>query len=91
MIDWWGLLHNALWVAGLAIILGALSMASYEAQRAHVHLRHKLQDPGFRLWSSVGAALFCTGLVLGGEAWWEYVLWGLLALASVAKGLRASR
>jgi hypothetical protein len=88
MIDWWVLFHNFLWVVGLAVVLGAMSMANYEAQRATVRLWHKLRESGFQLWFSVGMALFCTGLALGAGAWWENVIWGLLALASAAKAAR---
>ena len=88
MIDWWGLFHNSLWVAGLSVVLGALSMANYEAQRPGVRIRHKLNESGFQLWFSVGIALFCAGLAFGGGAWWEYAFWGILALASVTWATR---
>lgn len=85
MIDWLGLFPTTLWVAGFAVVLGALSVANYEAQRTHVRLRLKLGEHGFQLWSSAGIALCCTGLLLGAKAWWEGVIWGLLALAPAAR------
>ena len=81
MIDWWGLLRNSLWVMGLAVVLGAVSMANYEAQRARLRLGNKLRETGFQLWFSIGIVLICTGLALGGRAWWEYAIWLLLAVA----------
>ena len=42
MINWWALFHNALWIVGLAVGLGALSIANYEAQRAGKRLRQQL-------------------------------------------------
>lgn len=42
MIDWWALGYNALWVLGLAVGLGTLSLAQFEASRARVRLRKKI-------------------------------------------------
>jgi uncharacterized membrane protein YgdD (TMEM256/DUF423 family) len=81
MIDWWGLFHNSLWVAGLAVGLGAFGMASYEARRTKIRLRWKLKESSFQLAFSIGMVLFCLGLLFSGQAWWEYVIWGLLAAA----------
>ncbi|MFC2023158.1 hypothetical protein ACFLT5_00270 [Chloroflexota bacterium] len=80
MIDWWGLFHNSLWIAGLAVDLGTLSMARFEAKRTQVRLRYKLLEPSFQIWFCVGIALFCSGMAISGRAWWEHLVWGLLAL-----------
>ena len=42
MIDVWGLLANALWIAGLALVLAALSWASWVASVAGRPIRHSL-------------------------------------------------
>ena len=81
MIDWWALLHNSFWVLGLALLLGTLSLAHYEASRSQVRLRRELAKSGFQLALNTGTMLFCLGLLFSSQAWWEYVLWGLMAAA----------
>jgi hypothetical protein len=88
MIEWWWLFHNLLRIMGLAAVLGALSMANYEAKRAGSRLRRELSESGFQLWFSLGMMLFSTGLALGGGAWWVCVIWALLALAFAAMAAR---
>jgi hypothetical protein len=82
MIDWAGLIFNALWVLGAAVILAALSFSHYEAQRRNERLRVRLAAPTFQMWLSVGLALISLGLALIGPRWWERVLWGLLCAMS---------
>jgi multisubunit Na+/H+ antiporter MnhB subunit len=83
MIDWAGLAFNALWVLGAAVILAALSLSYYEAQRRNERLRIQLAAPAFQMWLSAGLVLISLGLVLIGPRWWERVLWGLLCGLSV--------
>jgi multisubunit Na+/H+ antiporter MnhB subunit len=83
MIDWAGLIFNALWVLGAAVILAALSFSHYEAQRRNERLRARLAAPAFQMWLSVGLALISLSLALIGPRWWERVLWGLLCGLSV--------
>jgi hypothetical protein len=80
MINWWGLFRNALWVVGLAVGLGALSIANYQAHRRKVRLRQTLAEPGFQLAFRIGMTAFCLGLLFSSRTWWEQVVWGLLAL-----------
>jgi hypothetical protein len=79
MIDWWGVFHNLLWILGLALALAVLSLASYQAGVEKVQLRRKLGEPGFQMSFDAALILFCLGLLFGGRAWWEKVLWGGLA------------
>jgi len=81
VIDWWGFLHNALWVIGLAVVLAALSMTSYRAHEEGARLWQKLSEPGFLLPFNAGITLFCVGLLFSSQVWWEWVLWGVLLLA----------
>ena len=80
MIDWWGLFHNAVWVLGLAVILGAFAMASFQARTQGVRLREGLRASSFLLPFGVGMVLFCLGLLFSSQTWWEKVLWGLLSV-----------
>ena len=81
MIDWWALFHNSFWVLGLALGLGTLGVAHFEANRSQVRLRKKLGESGFQLSLNTGMMLFCLGLLFSSQAWWETVLWGLMAAA----------
>ncbi len=83
MIDWAGLIFNGLWVLGAAVILAALSLASFEAQRRGERLRVRLAASGFQAGCFVGLGLISLGLALIGPRWWERVLWGLLCAMSV--------
>lgn len=83
MIDWYGLFHNALWVLGLAIALASLSYTDWRRRTAEPRqsLRHALGRPGFQAVFSLGMVLFCAGLALGGDAWWQMAGWAILAAA----------
>ena len=81
VIDWWSLLHNSFWILGLALVLGTLGLGYHEANRSQVRLRRKLGGRGYRRSLSGGMMLFCLGLLFSSQAWWEYVLWGLMAAA----------
>lgn len=85
MIDWWSLFHNGLWVGGLAVALAALSVAYYSSRREGVSLRRKLGQSGFLLPFNLGLALFCLGLFMAGESWWERLVWAGLAVLFAAQ------
>ncbi len=82
MIDWTGLIFNGLWVLGAAVILAALGLSHYQAQRQGERLRARLAAPAFQIWLNAGLTLISLGLVLIGPRWWERVLGGLLCAAS---------
>lgn len=80
MIDTWGVLANSLWIAGLAILLAALSWAHWMASVKSSRLRVALAGSAARRMRSLGSFLFCAGLAATGRAWWEWALWGGLTL-----------
>lgn len=80
MIDAWAVASNLLWIAGLAIVLAALSWQRWIGG----------QDPTRRPASvalNVGLALFCAGMAATGRGWSERVLWALLAAVWAARTL----
>jgi hypothetical protein len=79
MIDLRGLLGDSLWIAGLAVLLAVLSWARWIAAGERIPMRAVLARTRPRQVLHLGLALFCAGLALTGRAWWECVLWGLLA------------
>jgi membrane-associated phospholipid phosphatase len=88
MIDWWGLVSNLLWVAGLAVGLAAFSMAHYRARTERVPLRQRLQELGFQFPLCIGMMLFGLGLLFSGLNWWEKIVGGLVAIVFVAQAVR---
>ena len=87
MIDGWGVFSQALWIIGLAVNLAVFSMANYQAHAEGVRLRQKLGEGGFQLFLSLGMALFCVGLFLTGQTWWEKALWGLLGILFLGQAI----
>ena len=94
MIDVSSMLANGLWVAGLALLLATLSWAHWRASREHWRasrerrtLRAELHRPATGRTLNAGMVLFCAGLAATGRRWWEWVLWGLLALGFLAQAV----
>ena len=100
MVDWRGVLVNALWVLGLALVFAGLSIKSYatlliptmralQRQRcAHISLKNSTP-----IWLRVGPILFCGGLLGLSTTAWERVIWTLalaLALKSLVHHLRGT-
>ncbi|MBN1813534.1 MAG: hypothetical protein JXA14_16975 [Anaerolineae bacterium] len=85
MIDIWGVIANSLWILGLAVLLAALSWARWIAHTEQSRLRVVLKRPRTQQILDAGLFLFCAGLAATGRAWWECILWGLLAAAWVVQ------
>jgi hypothetical protein len=85
VIDIWGVIANSLWILGLAVLLAALSWARWVAHTEQNRLRTVLKRPSIQIALDVGLFLFCAGLATTGRAWWERILWGLLAAAWVVQ------
>ena len=82
MIDLWHVVSNSIWIAGLAMLLAALSWARWIGEN------QGRRRP--RLALNLGLALFCAGLAATGRGWWERVLWGLLSAVWVARTFQAA-
>jgi hypothetical protein len=81
LIDWRMVGSAALWITGLAVILASFGFADYHARGDGVSLREMLRRRGYQISINVALVLFCAGLMVSAGAWWEAVLWGLLACA----------
>lgn len=81
-LDWPLLLRSALWIVGLSIVLAALSYTWWWNSIAG---RRGLSTPRFLAPASLGFALFCSGLALSSQRWWERALWGLLCALFVVQ------
>ena len=91
MIDWYGLFYNAAWVLGLAVVLAAFAMASYQTRAQGVRLRQALRASGFLLPFGVGTFLFCLGVLFTSHTWWEKGIWGVCAILLIVWAVRAWR
>jgi hypothetical protein len=91
VIDVWGVIANSLWILGLAVLLAVLSWAHWVASTEGKRLRAVLGRPRTRQGLDLGLFLFCAGLAATGRAWWERVLWGLLAAAWIFQIWSAGR
>ena len=83
MVNWSGLVGNALWICGLAVCLAALSVAHYQARTGKDRLRHRLEQPEHQLAFAAGMTLFCAGLLLCSGTWWQKGIWGLGAVVFI--------
>jgi hypothetical protein len=78
MINWLNVLYNAILILGAALALAVLSIAYYQAQAKGSGIMVILSLPGSALALNISGALFCLGLALASEKWWEIALWALL-------------
>ena len=79
----WTIVSHALWISGLAVLLAAFSWQRWAAGEGR-----KAKRPGLAL--NLGLILVCAGLAATGRAWWERILWGMLAAARLVWALRSS-
>ncbi len=91
MIDWLELAGAALWVLGLALCLAVLSMARYQANVDAESVFRRMQHPGLRAALASGSSLFCVGLLLVSDPWWQRGSWALAAAVSVVWAVRSWR
>jgi hypothetical protein len=85
MIDWLGLLENALWLLGCALALAVLSYADWAAHISHLRLRDYVKRPRLQAAFNLAGLLFALGLGSTSETILEQLIW--LALAVLMAGL----
>ena len=82
MIDWVNVALNALWIAGLALILAAFSYHQWLASETSRRLRDVLSQPSWKILFAAGMLLTCIGVGSGlAERWWEKTIWAALAVS----------
>lgn len=93
MIDWYGVLRNTLWIVGLAVALAAFSYTEWwrHLQTPKQSLRQALGGAGFQAAFSLGMVLFCAGLALSSDRWWEIAAWTVLGLLFAWQSMSAWR
>ena len=83
LTSWYGLVGSALWICGLAVLLATLSMVRFEARAAWGRLRHRLGDRQPQMAIAVGQILFCAGLLLISDTWWEKGIWAACGVLGI--------
>lgn len=81
MIDWLTVVAHGFWIAGLALILAALSYYTWLAGQEKRSLRRELAGPSFQKPLLIG--LLLVGIGLSGTS---QQLWQVIAAAAVAVG-----
>ncbi len=80
MIDWYNLFANALWILALALALAALSFARWSARMEGEKLKTILNRAAWGNSLNLAGTIFCAGLALTTEVWWERLLWAILGV-----------
>jgi hypothetical protein len=91
VIDAVSLVANALWIAGLALLLAVLSWSHWIASTETTRFRLVLDRPRVQMALYIGLALFSAGLAATARSWWERVLWLLLTVWWLAQAWMSTR
>ena len=80
MIDWYNLFANSLWILALALALATLGFARWQARMEGEKLKAVLNRAGWQKSLNLAGVIFCAGLALTTDVWWEQLLWAILGL-----------
>ena len=83
LTGWYGLVGNTLWICGLAVLLATLSMLHFKARVVGERLRDRLGDRESQMAIAVGQILFCGGLLLISDTWWEQGIWAACGVLGI--------
>lgn len=83
MIDWLRIVAHGFWIAGLALILAALSYHYWLAGQAGHSLRRELAGPSFQRAALGGVLLVSIGLSTISRGLWPQVLSAAVAIGAV--------
>ena len=85
MINWFQLLANSLWIFALALALTVVGYTQWEKSMWKGRFRDLVNRSPRAILISLVGALFCLGLALVDQAWWERLLWGILVVLFAAQ------
>lgn len=91
MNELWGILLNAPWILGLAVMLATWSQAACTAAMEKRPVWRKFDEPGYTLATDVGMLLVAAGLALAEKRTWAQVVWGLIAIVLIVEIVLRSR
>jgi succinate dehydrogenase hydrophobic anchor subunit len=84
VIEWHTVLLNGFWIAGLALLLAALSYHHWVAQQTSGSLHEQLQKPAFRQAFWLSFILVAVGLAGTSQRGWETAVWGIFVIIGLA-------
>ena len=87
MIDWINLAANVLWILALSIGLSTVGILYYRSTSGDQPPGAAWRQSGPQAALSLAGFLFCTGLLLTSDSFFQRFLWALLALAFVVQWL----
>ncbi len=90
MIDWYNLAANALWILALALALASLSFARWQARLEGEKLKAVLNRSSWQNSLNLAGTIFCAGLALTTDVWWEQLLWAILGILFVLQVVLAN-
>lgn len=80
MINWYSVVINSFWIAGLSLLLAAFSYYYWLAQVKQQPLRQQLNNVSFGRFFWVSMGLVSIGLAGTSNQTWEMGLWSLFAI-----------
>ena len=80
MINWLYLLANSLWILALALVLTGLGITRWETKTGPGSWKELLNQSSRVILFNLAGLLFCLGLALAAQAWWERALWIVLVI-----------
>ena len=84
LTSWYGLVGNTLWICGLAVLLATLSMLHFQVRAVGERFRDRLGAREPQMAIAMGQILFCGGLLLISEPWWEKGIWAACGVLGIA-------
>jgi putative inorganic carbon (HCO3(-)) transporter len=91
MIDWPFVLSNSAWLVGLAMLFAGVSLADYTSSNRRLSLKEAWRSMAGNGWVRLGGLLFCAGMGLSSDVWWQKGLWALLCLNIIYEWWRAGK
>ena len=82
MINWLSVVANSFWIAGLALLLAAISYSYWHAGQTGRSVREELGSLSFQRVAALGLLLLGIGLAGTSAMLWQVVLAGTLVLGS---------
>jgi hypothetical protein len=71
MIDWWGLAANSIWITAAGLALAVVSVAYYKSNIENQKVSSILKRAEYALLLNNAGAIFCLGMALTANRWWE--------------------
>jgi hypothetical protein len=81
MINWLNLVYNSIWIVALALALAVFGVAYYQSQWRGEKVKVLLNKAKFTMPLNIAGVIFCVGMALIADKWWEILLWVFLIVS----------